>query len=383
MENTTKRNSRSKCDVLITYSWNRVGYNILRSLSSLGLRVWVADTSKINICSVSSFSAGSFVYPDPFTQEEKFLECLLHKIDELKPKVLIPTHDESIVIAKHISRFPKEMIIPISDYETLIMLSDKACATKLAQETGVPIPQIYHSVDDVKEYPMVFKTVVGNSAKGVYFPNSMEELQSLIVKYDGIKTLMQEKALGTDYSVDCIRMKGYFQASVYRALITKTEGGGTTTQRIIVDQPILVEYAKRILDKADYYGVCGLDFKYDDVTHRAAFIEVNARYTGGLATPIAAGFDIPKIHYILATNKPFDENAVARVGTKTKWILGDIITLVGRLLTLRLSKNELKSVARFKGFDAFDDYRSDDKKAILGEMSYYLSKLVKNGKLNP
>ena len=33
--------------------------------------------------------------------------------------------------------------------------------------------------------------------------------------------------------------------------------------------------------------------------------------------------------------------------------------------------------------DAYDDFRTDDKKAILGEMLYYLEKLIKNRKLNP
>ena len=51
----------TKCDIIVTYCWNRVGYNILRSLTSHGLSVWAADTSKKNICSRSKFCAGSFV----------------------------------------------------------------------------------------------------------------------------------------------------------------------------------------------------------------------------------------------------------------------------------------------------------------------------------
>jgi hypothetical protein len=43
----------------------------------------------------------------------------------------------------------------------------------------------------------------------------------------------------------------------------------------------------------------------------------------------------------------------------------------------------MKQVFKFGGFDAFDDYRKDDKKAILGEMSYYFEKLIKSRKLNP
>ena len=43
----------------------------------------------------------------------------------------------------------------------------------------------------------------------------------------------------------------------------------------------------------------------------------------------------------------------------------------------------MKQIFKFSGFDGFDDYRKDDKKAILGEMSYYFEKLIKHGKLNP
>ena len=86
--------------------------------------------------------------------------------------------------------------------------------------------------------------------------------------------------------------------------------------------PELEMYAKRLLDYVDYQGVCGLNFRYDNNTGRVAYIETNARFTGGLATPIKAGFDI-----------------------------------------------------LFKGFDGFDDFYMDEKKVILGEMIYYFEKL--------
>ena len=72
-----------------------------------------------------------------------------------------------------------------------------------------------------------------------------------------------------------------------------------------------------------------------------------------------------------------------RIGTRTKWILGDVITLVGRILKLKWNPKEMKRVFSFSGFDAFDDYCKEDKKAILGEFGYYFEKLIKNGKLNP
>ena len=372
-----------KCDLIVTYCWNRVGYNILRSLSSHGLSVWVADTSKKNICSVSKFCAGSFVYPDPFENEVAFIDCLVTKVNELKPKVLLPTHDESVIIMRHRDRLPADLIIPYESEELLLTLANKAKATSLASAADVPIPKVYGGVEEVAEYPVVFKTVIGNSAKGVYFPDSREELLKCMESHKGEETLLEEWIDGTDYSVDCVRWDGFWQSSVYHALVTKTNGGGTTTQREMVSVPELEKYARMLLDSVDFHGVCGLDFRYDPETGRTAFIEVNARFTGGLATPITAGFDIPWIVWKLATEGKFEESIDVRIGTKTKWILGDIITFVGRMLSFKFSWSEMKQVFKFRGFDAFDDYRRDDKKAILGEMSYYLDKLIKHGKLNP
>ena len=377
------------CDIILTYCWNRVGYTILRTLSEKGLKVWAADTSKKNICSMSKFCTGSFTYPDPFTEEEAFIRVLKEKVAELKPRVLMPTHDESVVIMRHREEFPKELIIPYESEEMLLNLANKAWATKMAKEAGCPIPKVYQSVEEVESYPVVFKTVIGNSAKGVYFPKSKDELLALMQESHGnvfskdSEMLLQEWIGGTDYSVDCVRWDGFWKSSVYHALVTKTDGGGTTTQREIVAAPELEKYAKLLLDAVDFHGVCGLDFRYDPETGKAAFIEVNARFTGGLATPVAAGFNIPWAVYKLATEGRYDEPCDARIGTKTKWILGDVITLVGRLVKLRFNSRELCQLARFRGFDAFDDFRWDDKRAILGEMGYYLGKLVKSGKLNP
>lgn len=373
----------SRCDVIITYCWNRVGYNILRSLSTHGLSVWVADTSRRNICSKSSFCAGSFSYPDPFKKERAFIDCLKEKVSVLKPKMLLPTHDESQIIMNYRDEFPDDLIIPYMDSVSLRNCSDKAWATEKARECGVPTPVVYASIDDVDAFPCVFKTVIGNSAKTVFFPKDKEELRALSEKFKDVKTLIEERIEGTDYSVDCIRWDGFFKASTYHALVTKTDGGGTTTQREIVSFPVMEKYSKMLLDHIGFSGVCGMDFRFNPDSGQIAFMEINARFTGGLATPIAAGFDIPWVLYSLATTGHYDGEINLLNGTKTKWILGDIIALVGRFCSFNFSSPEWRQAFRFKGFDAYDDYRKDDKCAIWGEMTYYFNKLIKKGRLNP
>lgn len=372
-----------QCDVILTYCWNRVGYTILKSLHQKGLKVWAADTSKRNICSMSKFCTGSFTYPDPFTEEDAFIQVLKDKVAELRPRVLMPTHDESVVIMRHRDEFPADLIIPYEGEEKLLLLANKAESTELARKAGVPVPEVYKSIDEVKSYPVVFKTVIGNSAKGVFFPKDREELVKLMDKHKDEETLLEEWIGGTDYSVDCVRWDGFCKTSVYHALVTKTDGGGTTTQREIVYMPQLEAAALKLMDAVDFHGVCGLDFRYDAENNKIAYIETNARFTGGLATPVAAGFDIPWIVYKLATEGKYTEPINVRIGTRTKWILGDIITLVGRILKFKWNISELRRVFSFRGFDAYDDFCKDDKRAILGEFSYYFGKLLKNGKLNP
>lgn len=235
----------SNCDVIVTYCWNRVGYNILRSLARHGLKVWAADTSRTNICSMSRYCTGHFVYPDPFTDENHFIDCLKEWVARLQPTMLLPTHDESVVIMRHREEFPKDLIIPYEGEKTLLLLANKATSTVLAGNSGVPIPKVYHSEEEINLYPVVFKTVIGNSAKSVFFPKNREELQRLAETYRGTDTLMEEWIGGCDYSVDCVRWDGFCKTSVYRALVTKTDGGGTTTQREIVAMPELEQEARK------------------------------------------------------------------------------------------------------------------------------------------
>lgn len=375
----------NKCDVIVTYCWNRVGYNILKSLSSKGLVVVCADTSKKNICSMSKWCADSFAYPDPFTNETDFIECLIDKVNQYHPKVLMPTHDESLIIARYRNRFPKWLKISISDIKNLEVLSNKLSATKIAERVGVPTPRIYNSIDDISPhgYPVIIKPIIGNSAKGVVKASNKQEAENAIINKNPNEIIIEEFIPGVDICVDCIRSDSFFYGSVYKAIVTKTHGGGTTTQRVMIDDDKLVEYAKKILDLIGYEGVCGMDFRVDSASGNVGFIEANPRFTGGIATPIAAGFDIPYLLYNFQLSPIVETPISTRIGTKTKWILGDIIALADSIVNKHISWNVIKKTFSFRGFDAFDDFDKNDKKAILGEFHYYLSKLIKNGKLNP
>ena len=167
-----------KCDVIVTYCWNRVGYNILRSLSSKGLSVVVGDTSRWNICSISRYATDSFIYADPFTNEGQFIRDILSAINKYNPHVLMPTHDEALIIAKHIKELPSSVIFASDSFNNLNNLSNKYESANLAKSVGVPVPPLINNIREVN-YPIVIKTRYGNSAKGVFFPKTYEEAKKL------------------------------------------------------------------------------------------------------------------------------------------------------------------------------------------------------------
>ena len=168
-------------DVLLTYGWNRVAYQILRNLKEHNLKVVTSDESKHNMCSMSKYSKECFTYPNPYLKQSDFIKVLIKKINKYKPDVLIPIHEESFIIAKYIDKFPRSLIIPISDYDTLIKGHDKITASKIAKVAGLNVPRIYKISQALSfgNKKLVLKLTRSNGAKGVFYTNSKKDLEKL------------------------------------------------------------------------------------------------------------------------------------------------------------------------------------------------------------
>jgi len=384
------------CDVLITYSWNRVGYCILRDLTDHGLSVITADTSKYNTCSMSNRVNKSFVYADPFVHTQQFIRDVCRIIEENQPKVLLPTHEETFIIAKYREHLPADIIIPIMDFASLLKANHKITAAGIAEQLAVPVPRIYQpqSLEELKsmesslKYPVVLKMPKSNAAKNVYYAHDFAELLKLFSKYyhpqqkreDFI--YLQDFVQGVGYGASFLYNRGQMVTGfVHKRLTEKTHTGGVSTKRASVKNETMLDYGRRILDSLSWHGAAMVEFKYDEQTDKAWFIEINPRYWGSLPLPVAAGLPIPYWHYCIAVNQPFEVNDY-RSGIISKWILGEMIALVDRILSRKLTWRELCEFFNFKA-DNYDDFKKDDPKAFIGEILYYFLKLVKSGQLNP
>lgn len=258
------------CDVIIANPCGRTGETVAASLERGGIRTLIIE--------------GPSARKDP----SGYLRALHKAVAETGAEMIIPVFFPE-VLAAHREEFPG-ITIALDSAEKLEMLDNKVSACGLAAQLGIPQPRIFGSPDEVESYPVVFRRPSGQGGDSVYFPRSRRALENLLrTAPEGIITAYME---GDDISVDALRWDGFFHAAAYKVLEPK--GKGVSRRRVSIEAPELVEQVRRLLDHVDYKGVCGVDFR------DSFFLECNPRFSGGLESAIASGFDIPMLLYSLA-----------------------------------------------------------------------------------
>jgi len=286
--------------VLITNPCGKTGELVARSLSDKGLKVNIMER------------------PNAKKREAFFIDSLKAAVAEYEPGMIIPIFFPE-VLAAHREEFPG-IVIPLDSREKIIRLDNKLSACELASLLDIHQPHRYHSPEEIESFPCVFKRVNGQGGDSVYFPGKRSALECLLRNAgDTSGYLITEFIEGSNVCVDALRWDEFFFAAAYRVL--DPPGKGVSRLRESIEAPELVSYARRILDAVDYHGVCGLDFRVDHDGHYY-FLECNPRFSGGLASAIASGFDIPWLYYRLALGFPVSDESIRfipgiRTGTGT------------------------------------------------------------------
>ena len=87
-------------DVLLTYGWNRVSYNVLRSLSKRQLKVIVGDSNMLAMSRYSKYKSAFFQYPSFYQNPQAFISALIEAAEKYNASVYLPVHEETFIAAK-------------------------------------------------------------------------------------------------------------------------------------------------------------------------------------------------------------------------------------------------------------------------------------------
>ncbi len=359
-------------DAVVTNAWNRIGYNIVRSLGSRGLKVGVGVDENSGMGAFSRFGTIRFHHGSYLSDESKFIDDTIKIFNKYHPSVFIPADEEVFTVAKYIEKFRHVPInIPISTFETLQKLHNKKESYTLAKSLGMPVPQTLtpKSISDIKvfarEYgfPIVMKRQCGSSAHGIFYiheKNFQHVVENTILsnKLDFGKFLIQQYVKGQGYGVSMLYNHGQLRARfTHKRLREQIDTGGPSTLRESVVNGHLEECAEHLLSSVKYHGVAMVEFKLNEKTDKTWFIEVNPRFWGSLALAIESGVDFPYLLYKIASEGDVKSVLTYKTGVKCKWIFGDLYTITSILN----SRKDLRNVKQiFERVDAFDDFHIDD-----------------------
>jgi predicted ATP-grasp superfamily ATP-dependent carboligase len=389
-------------DVLITYGWVRSSYAALRNLSSHSVRVAVSDSHASGMCQSSRLKKAFIKYRNPFTHgHDPFIQDLLRAVEKTRPRMLLPSHDETEIIAKYRQDFPSSLLIPLTDYDSIVAANDKARMHEYAGKIGIEVPKSYafSSVSELRGQlspsdPYVVKLRRGNSAKGVFYAEGAEGAARLaettIAKFNlgaGSLPIVQDRVYGEGWGVSCLYWHGKRIASfTHKRLREKIATGGTSTLREGRDNPIIEAAAHRLLDSLAWHGLVMVEFKYDPNSGKYWFIETNPRLWGSMHLAIASGVEFPYLLYLCATEGPDQAirylSACKKRQLVARWYLGDLITCAS---SIKDGGNILSSLKLCLpgGADTYDDFFMDDLSAFCGEIRNYAGRFLATGSLNP
>ena len=380
--------------VLLTYGWCRNAWAIMRNLSKRGLKVYVGDTDKTCMSKWSRHKSGFFIYPDFRTKEIEFVDSVANYLRKNQIGVYLPVHEEIMSIARYRDRLPQEVCIPISEYQTIYALYNKHQLCEIAESLSINYPRTLYpqNTEELKSsfkdinFPLIVKMQNSNGAKGVQIVQKKDEALRAWAnckQQTELNPIVQEYVNGRMYAVSLLADQGKEIARfVRRNLREKEYFGGTCTKAESVYHNTIADEAMQILKQLEYTGVVMFEFLVNEDSGEHWLIEANPRYWGTTPLDLDVGVDFPYYHYQIAIGQPPGPVYNYSAGIKSRWIIGDMISLVNNFKTPKGLKRPYSEYFSF-GEDYYMDLKKDDIGAFFGEATYYLKKFIKYRSTNP
>lgn len=330
--------------VLVTDAKQRKSVPIIRSLGRRGIRVVAGDDSRFSMGCYSRYCSQGFLYPSPDENPEQFIEWLFTQAQRRAFKVLFAIDERTLnVVTKHLEALSSLVCVPVVANPTYLLARDKGKTLNLAKEMGIPCPRTsvvensaqLEAIGATWEFPLVIKPRQSSGSRGLA---SVKEPKEFLSTYERVHRaypypLVQEfiPPGGDTFGVEILmNRKGEPRATfVHRRLREYPVSGGPSTLRESIWAPNLVELGVRLLQAMRWFGVAMVEFKTDPRDGKPKLMEVNPKFWGSIALPIAAGVDFPYLLYRLAMDGDVASVNGYRVGVKCRWLLpGDLLHFI-------------------------------------------------------
>ena len=368
---------KRKCILTFARSWN--GLAATRCLGKHGIYVITGDIDAVAAANFSRHSKEQFVYPDPETDPDGFVDKLVsvaraHAAADTD-LVLMPLFTDIYPILCRKERFrglAKLALPPKASYE---LVRSKARLAAHCREFGIRIPptSVVESAEEFYEcalkagYPAFVKMPTGSASIGMCKVSSCEEAVSafddMSRRYKTadpeLLPIIQSCIGGDDYCSTFLFDHGEYRASMtYHNILDFPRDKGMGALRETVDAPPLERIGSRLLRRLNWNGVCEIDFRWDGVSE-PWLIEANPRFWGGLAQSIESGWIYPVWMYNLALDGRIEPQKPGKVDVRTSnpglmilRMIQDFVDARDSMPAIAQAYNEFNSEQKKKNFTA-------------------------------
>ncbi|MCP9442476.1 MAG: ATP-grasp domain-containing protein [Nitrospira sp.] len=339
-------------NILVTDGETRPALAIVRSLGSKGHRLFVGAKSQPVLAQVSRYCHRRFTYPDPVIDGARFVEAIIEILQTQSIEVVLPvTEITTALIVQQKGKIEQYSRVPFPSARIFNCAADKTKVLALAEKLSIPIPisvvldnvDVSHPWPEGLRYPVVIKPhrsriyVNGQwKAASVTYANNQQELNAALRAKDKWEypLLLQERVVGPGVGVFLCYQQGRCVAHFsHRRLREKPPSGGVSVLCESVEAPPeALRYAQVLLDELKWEGVAMVEFKFDQAAKTYKLMEINGRFWGSLQLAIDAGVDFPSLLIQALENKPMRPIETYHIGVKSRWLMGDLDSLLMRLL---------------------------------------------------
>ena len=325
--------------VLVTNGNSRMALCIARELKKKRHEVIVADYVQHAMCFFSNHIAKYFAYPSPYSEPYKFIKKIKEQIKIHHIDVILPIHEETFLLSKHIRELEKIVSVPIPNYESILMVHNKNNLFDLLKNHDINTPKTFalEDFDDFDEIRkelsgrIVVKPRQGGGNWGLFLPDPHKKYSVQVEEYltttkiDVSRVLVQDWVpVKEKYSHVVIYQKGKLVQDFADVHIRDfpVRGGAGTLRRSCESSP-MTHISKRLFDSIGWHGIAEVEYVTHAETGEYYLIEINPRVWGGINSAISSGLDIVGI--MLNISRGVNVSAGSyEIGRQTRWFWGDI-----------------------------------------------------------
>jgi predicted ATP-grasp superfamily ATP-dependent carboligase/thymidylate kinase len=308
---TSARLRVRQASVLVTDASRGSAVSIIRSLGRRGMHVIAADSEPRSPGFYSRYAAGRLRYPPPEESPEEMVEVLLAAARSRRIDLIIPVTDETILpLVAARDRFAGVCRLAVPEPRALGTSRDKMATFDLAAELGVPSPrtELVSTVNEALRaapslgWPVVLKPRFsrilrdggGVERYAVSYAANDEALAEEMGLLEGrCDVLVQEYCAGEAHGVEVLAHEGRALAAFQHRRLREVPitGGASSFRESVVLEPVLFDYAARLLAALEWTGLAMVEFKVGNGGPR--LMEVNGRIWGSLPLAVKSGVDFP------------------------------------------------------------------------------------------